>query len=100
MAAAKCCKELVYLKALSEELLNKPMTIELNIDNQSAMALITNGVVNRRSKHIDVRYRFIHDLVKKKIVKLKYCPTHMHVADIFTKPLNVQKFEKCKKNLM
>lgn len=64
------------------------------------MALITNGIVNRISKHIDVRYRFVHDLVKRKIVRLKYCPTNMQVADLFTKPLNIQKFENYKKNLV
>ena len=76
------------------------MSIVLNIDNQSAMTFITNGVINRRSKHIDVKYRFVHDLVRKKIVKLEYCPTNIQIADVFTKPLNKQKFENFKKILV
>jgi len=100
VAAVECCKELLYLKTLFEELLNKRIKIELNIDNQSAMMLITNGLINRRSKHIDVKYRFVHDLVKQKIVKLKYCPTDEQIADSLTKPLTKQKFERYKKDLV
>lgn len=80
--------------------LNKRIKTELNIDNQSAMMLITNGVINRRSKHIDVKYRFVHDLVKQKTVKLKYCPTDKQIANSLTKPLNKLKFEKYRKNLV
>lgn len=100
VAAAECCKELLYLKTLIQELTGEVISIELNIDNQSAMILMTNGVVNRRSKHIDVKYRFVHDLVKNNIIKLKYCPTNDQIADILTKPLNVEKFGNCKKKLL
>lgn len=94
IAAAECCKELVYLKSLLEELLNKEIKIELNIDNQSAITLIKNGIVNKRSKYIDVKFRFIHDLVKNNIISLKYCPTTEQIADILTKPLNTNNYLK------
>jgi len=83
-----------------EELQDKEVEIELNIDNQSTISLISNGVINKRSKHIDVKYRFIHDLVKNKIIKLKYCPTNDQKADILTKALNATKFENCKKYMV
>jgi len=42
-------------------MLNEEIEIELNIDNQSTMFFISNGVINKRSKYIDVKkYRFIH----------------------------------------
>lgn len=85
----------MYLKTLLEELLDNEIKIELNIDNQSAIALIKHGVLNKRSKHIDVKFRFIHELVTDNVVKLKYCPTGEQLADIFTKPLNSVKFKDC-----
>ena len=85
IAAAECCKELLYLKTLLEEILNNEIKIELNIDNQSAIALIKNGVLNKRSKHIDVKFRFVHELIRDEVIKLKYCPTNDQLADIFTK---------------
>jgi len=55
---------LVYLKTLIEKLFCEEVHIELNIDNQSAISLIKNGIVNKRSKHIDVKFRFIQELIK------------------------------------
>jgi len=91
---AECCKELIYLKTLLEELICEEVHIELNIDNQSAISLIKNGIVNKRSKHIDVKFRFIHELVKDRIIRLKYCPTSEQIADILTKPLAATNFKK------
>jgi len=47
-----------YLKLLLE-LLNDKIEIHLNMDSQSAIMLIKNGVVNKRSKHIEVKFRYI-----------------------------------------
>jgi hypothetical protein len=33
---------------------------ELNIDNQSALALMKNNIFHDRSKHISTKYHFIH----------------------------------------
>jgi len=63
------------LKSLLEELLNDKIEIHLNMDNQSTIMLIKNGVVNRRNKHIEVKFRYIHEQVKEKTVVLKYCRT-------------------------
>jgi len=44
-------------------------------------------VNNERSKHIDVRFHFIRDHVKKGSVELVHVASQDQVADIFTKPL-------------
>lgn len=93
IAAADCCKELLYLKSLIEELTQKPVKAILNIDNQSAITLMKSGVVNKRSKHIDVRYHFIHEKVVSGEISVKYCPTNRQIADCLTKPLSRVKFE-------
>lgn len=46
-----------------------------------------NPAFYSRTKHIDIRYRFIRDLVTSETIVLKYCGTNKQVADIFTKPL-------------
>jgi len=94
VAAAECCKELIYLKTLLEELIYEEVHIELNIDNQGTISLIKNGIINTRSKHIDVKFRFIHELVKDRIIRLKYCSTYEQIADILTKPLAATNFIK------
>ena len=46
-----------------------------------------------KTKHIEIRYHFIRDMVQKGVVKLKYVPTEEQVADVLTKPLARVKFE-------
>ena len=46
-----------------------------------------------KTKHIEVRYHYIRDMVQKGAIKLKYVPTEEQVADLLTKPLAHVKFE-------
>lgn len=40
IAAADCCKKLMYLKGMLGKMLDDTLLVELNVDNQSAIALI------------------------------------------------------------
>ena len=62
-------------------------------DNSSAIVIFKNPIQHSKTKHIEIRYHFIRDLVERKIVCLEYIPTEYQNADIFTKPLNRSKFE-------
>lgn len=92
IAAADCCKELLYLKSLIQEITNIPLQVKLYVDNQSAISLMKTGVMNKRSKHIDVRYHFIHEKIVSGEINVEYCPTNNQIADILTKPLCKVKF--------
>ena len=56
-------------------------------DNKSALALARDNTYHSRTKHIDIRYHFIHDQVERKIIALEYRKTDDNAADIFTKPV-------------
>ena len=58
-------------------------------DNKSAMKLEINGrkSCGKRTRHVEIRYFYIKDLVEKGKIKIKHCPTEKMVADFFTKPL-------------
>ena len=55
-------------------------------DNQGTIALAYNPVSRQRSKHIDIRYHFIREVLNKGYITLHYCPTSDMVADVLTKP--------------
>ena len=57
-------------------------------DNTSAINLSKNLVQHSKSKHIEMQYHFIRDLVEDKVVCLKFIHKDNQKADIFTKPLN------------
>lgn len=59
-------REAVWLKRLVQELIGavgKPMSIFG--DNQLAIALAQDDILNERTKHIEVKYHYIRTLVKK-----------------------------------
>ena len=45
-----------------------------------------------KSKHIEIRYHYIRDMVQKGAVKLQYVATDEQIADVLTKPLSRVKF--------
>jgi hypothetical protein len=63
-------------------------------DNTSANKLAKNPVHHIRTKHFDLKYHFIRDLVQKKEVELMYVKTQEQLADIFTKGVAKVQFFK------
>jgi len=56
-------------------------------DNQACIAMSENPGLHRKTRHIDVRFHYLRDMVDKGNVKLVYVPTEHQLADLFTKPL-------------
>lgn len=52
-----------------------------------------NLVFHNKSKHIDIKYQFIRDMVEKGVLKLRYVATDEQVANVLTKSLSKVKFE-------
>jgi hypothetical protein len=71
----------------------------IRVDNKSAIELAKNPVHHERSKHIDARFHFIREHVKNGNVEMTHVASCDQVADIFTKPLPAELFNKFKKLL-
>ena len=71
-------------------------------DNQSAILLENNGRASssKRTRHLNIRYFFITDQIKKGDLHIEYFPTDNMVADFFTKPLQGKKFLQFRKVIM
>jgi len=65
-------------------------------DNKSAILLEKNGRLSssKQTKHIDVRYFFVSDRIKRGEVKPVWCKTDEMIADFMTKPLQGKSFIK------
>ena len=62
-------------------------SISINCDNQGAITLSKDNKFHVWTKHIDIRYHFIHEAVEDGKIQVEYIPTDNNVVDIFTKPL-------------
>ncbi|XP_058771907.1 uncharacterized protein LOC131645250 [Vicia villosa] len=69
------------------------------LKQSSTTKLSKNSVMHGKSKHIDVRFHFLRDLVNTGKVQLNYCYTKQQIADIFTKPLKLEVFQELRKKL-
>ncbi len=88
-------KEAVFLNHLFSNLeIPFKFPISLLVDNQSAIALTENPIFHAHSKHIEVRHHWMREKTGDGTIQLEYVPTADQVADIFTKPLNLEKFRK------
>ena len=57
-------------------------------DNTSTIKLIEKGrSTSELTRHIEIGYYWVHDLLKRDLVSIEHCPTKEMVADFFTKPL-------------
>ena len=63
-------------------------------DNLSSIQLTKNPVFHARTKHIEVHYHFVCERVLSGEVKLQYVLTDRQTADIFTKPLGLDKLRQ------
>jgi Reverse transcriptase (RNA-dependent DNA polymerase) len=69
-------------------------------DNQSALSLSKNGIKSERTKHVAIKYAYIHDEVSHDRVRLQWVPSAEQLADILTKSLARQLHERLRDQLM
>jgi len=67
-------------------------TLLVYCDNMSSINISENPIQHSRTKHIDIRHHFIHELVENKIVEISHVSSEKQLADIFIKPLDLNSF--------
>ena len=92
-------KEAIWLKGLISEIGMSKGDVVVFSDSQSGIQLAKNPVFHDRTKHIDVRFHFIRDVIARNVVHLEKIPSEFNPADMGTKCLPVSKFQSCIKSL-
>lgn len=86
-ALSEAAREGVYLRNLLHEITGNLSVIQIYCDNQSALKLSLSNQSHNRSKHIDVRFHYVRDVVKNKYIKVMYLCSEEMPADLLTKGL-------------
>ncbi|GBM21371.1 Retrovirus-related Pol polyprotein from transposon TNT 1-94 [Araneus ventricosus] len=81
-----------YSKILKELNLIDFRMPELYCDSQSAIHFSKNNIENSKTKHIEVKYKFVRKLLYDKEFELNYINSKENLADFLTKPLVKEKF--------
>nr|ABA91128.1 retrotransposon protein, putative, unclassified [Oryza sativa Japonica Group] len=92
VAAASCCSQILWLLSTLKDYGLTFEKVPLFCDNTSAINIAKNPVQHSRTKHIDIRFHFLRDHVEKGDVELQFLDTKLQIADIFTKPLDSNRF--------
>uniref|UniRef100_A0A2N9F8B2 Integrase catalytic domain-containing protein n=1 Tax=Fagus sylvatica TaxID=28930 RepID=A0A2N9F8B2_FAGSY len=95
MAVAEAAKEALWLNGLVKELGLNQGGVQMHCDSQSAIYLAKNQVYHARTKHIDVRFHKIRELIVTGDIVLEKVHTSENAADMLTKPVTTAKFKHC-----
>jgi len=93
IALSTTAKQQIWLQnALAELRLDSEIPAALHTDNIGAIDLTSNLHISDKSKHINIAYHHIRDLVENGIINLLHVPSEDNLADICTKPLPLPRF--------
>ena len=69
-------------------------------DNKSTIHMVYNGNDKGRTKHIDIRFHYIREMIANQQVSVTYLNTEDMISDMLTKPLEPRSFLKHRDNLL
>ena len=98
IAMGSCCAQLLWMKKLLHDY-GITQDCVVFYDNTSSINLTKNPIQHSKLKHIEIRYHFIRDLVKEKIMCLEFINTDNQKVNIFTKPFDGPWFESLRKTI-
>jgi hypothetical protein len=87
MSLSDCTHQAVWLAQVLKELGFEIGAVPVCMDNQGAIFIASNEVIERQSKHIDIRYHYVQELVFDKCVELFYLEGVSNPTDTLTKSL-------------
>jgi hypothetical protein len=94
VAQTHAAKEVLWLSMLCTKIFDLPATpLTINADNMGAITLAHNDCFHACTKHINIRYHFIHKMIEHGKLILSYIPSANNIADIFTKALPSPQFK-------
>ena len=101
VALSEVVKELKFITQVLETMkVNVKLPITVHVDNVGAIFMATNQTSSDRTKHVDVRYHFVREFIEDGVVKIKFVRSKENDADLFTKNVNGELYDKHSQKLV
>lgn len=101
MALSEATKEICFVYELLTSMnieIKKPITCY--VDNVGAIFMAENATATPKSKHMDIRTKFVAQYVHDKFMKIEFVKSEDNVADIFTKNVQSETLQKHEKEFL
>lgn len=99
-AITEAGQELIWLRSMLSKLgFEDPNPTVLQSDNMGAIHLTNKSIFHARTKHIEIHYHWIREVVKAGKLTVEHCPSHLMIADLLTKSLGAVQFSQLRKLL-
>ena len=93
IAACMAAREAICLRKLLAGLSGQSLEpTVIHCDNQSCVKMSINPVQHDRTKHVEMKYHYIREMVQRRAMELRYIPTNEQIADVLTEPSGQGKF--------
>ena len=99
MVMTKAIKGAIQHQGLLDNLEIDQDLLKINCDSMSAIYLANNQVYHVRTKHNDVRYHFVWEILDEGDIELQKIHTKENSGDMLTKVVSGVKFAHCNKLL-
>ena len=94
MSMCDCAQQILWIQSLFRKCCLMINHFAMFGDNKGAIHIAGNPVMEGRSKHISIKYYFLHEHVEEKAFVLNWVSTDQQHADMMTKNLTWQKFQE------
>jgi hypothetical protein len=74
MASSDCSRQVSWIRNIFLELGMRLAPIPVYIDNQGSIFIGSNPVQEIRTKHIDIKYHYVHECIADKKIRVILCP--------------------------
>jgi NADH:ubiquinone oxidoreductase subunit C len=96
METTHAIKEAIWLQRLCSGIALVQQYVRIDCDRQSAIFLAKNLTYHSKTKHIDIQYHFVRDMVEENKVLMMKVETSKNVANSLTKFVSTAKFSWCR----
>jgi len=95
VSISEVVKEILFVRQVLKTLdIEVELPIKVLVDNVGAIQMSNNNVSGAATRHVNMRYHFVRELICNKIIEVGFIRSDENDADLMTKNLVRRLFEK------